>query len=102
MRSIASAAAGFVIFMAAPAAAATSFVAMTPIVAAADQGEGNNDGNNEGNHDGDHNNGGNNQGTGEGVTTPELPSGVLVAVGLVPLLAGAAILRRREWKAKLR
>ncbi len=33
---------------------------------------------------------------GGGVATPELPSGALVAIGLVPLLACALLLRRRR------
>jgi hypothetical protein len=99
MRSIAGTAAGFMIFMAAPAAAATTLAAANPIYAAADQGNGQNQG---GNDQGGNNDAGNNQVRGEGVTTPELPSAALVAVGLVPLLAGAALLRRRGWKGTAR
>ena len=104
MRSIAGTAAGFMIFMAAPAAAATTLAAANPIYAAADQGNGQNQGGNDqgGNDQGGNNDAGNNQVRGEGVTTPELPSAALVAVGLVPTLAGAALLRRRGWKGTAR
>ena len=37
---------------------------------------------------------------GDGTATPELPSGVLVGIGLVPLLAGAAVFGQRRWKRK--
>jgi hypothetical protein len=37
-------------------------------------------------------------GVGTGTATPELPSGILVAVGLLPLMATALWLRRRGYK----
>ncbi len=50
-----------------------------------------------GNQGGNGGNGGGNQGrNGGGTATPELPSGVLFGIGLIPLAVGVLWLRRRD------
>lgn len=85
MKSVAAAAACTVLFGAAPAAAAAA--ALTATAVYADDGNGPTGG----------------QGqwpSGGGTATPELPSGVLVVVGLIPLAAGAVFIGRRGRKTK--
>jgi len=60
------------------------------------QGQINNQQGQNNNQQGQNNNQGN---TGHGTVTPELPSGVLFAVGLLPLLVGAGLMARRRRSA---
>ena len=108
VKSLQGGAFGFLLFVASPMAAATGIVLATPNSAAAsvqaawtDDGNGDNQGGNQQgqNQDGQ---GQDDSVRGGGVATPELPSGVLVAIGLVPLVAGAALLGRRRLRIKSR
>jgi hypothetical protein len=60
------------------------------------QSQGNGNGNGNSGSGGNGNGNGNGNGHGSGTATPELPSGVLFAMGLIPLGAALILIRRRR------
>jgi hypothetical protein len=76
-------------------AASGAASAASGIHVVADTHGGNGNGGN-GNGNGGNGNGGNGNGGGQGTATPELPSGVLFSLGLVPLAAGVYLVWRRR------
>jgi hypothetical protein len=79
-------------------ASAASLSGPAPAIVAATNPQGqnvNNQGQNNNNQGQNNNNNQGQNGQGQGTRTPELPSGVLFGIGLLPLLVGILWLRRR-------
>ncbi|HXM55064.1 MAG TPA: hypothetical protein VOB72_06710 [Candidatus Dormibacteraeota bacterium] len=87
---------GTLAVLAVPAVSSGAAMAADPHAVGTSQSQNQGSGNGGGNGNGVGGNGHGGGGGGQGTATPELPSGVLFGIGLIPLGAGLFLLTRRR------